>query len=170
MQPPFLRRNHDQSLERPLDDPHPPRLFDNWLKPANGGAQTLASYGIDSTRPADELQAALTAALPPEHANFLHGLRNSLQTDEAFYCHAGVDRGRPLDQQPQEMLVSGSGQFLMDDRDFSTIIVHGHYQAHAPVMRPNRIGVDTAGYMTGNLTAVRIARGERPRFIQTCAY
>ena len=56
--------------------------------------------------------------------------------------------------------------FLSDPRDHGLYIVHGHTPTNAPVMKRNRIGIDTGAYVTGRLTAL-VLEGTRRRFLQT---
>lgn len=55
-------------------------------------------------------------------------------------------------------------EFLDSDFDFGRIIVHGHTPVMEPVVRPNRIGIDTI-LKAGRLTAVELS-GEVPRLVQ----
>jgi serine/threonine protein phosphatase 1 len=45
------------------------------------------------------------------------------------------------------------------------MVVHGHTPTDAPVVRANRIGVDTGACYGGSLTALVLEGGER-RFLQ----
>jgi serine/threonine protein phosphatase 1 len=44
--------------------------------------------------------------------------------------------------------------------------VHGHTPSNIPIVRPNRIGIDTGAYMTDNLTAL-VLEGKTLRFLST---
>ena len=41
------------------------------------------------------------------------------------------------------------------------VVVHGHTMAAEPVVRANRIGIDTGAYKTGRLTALALEGAER---------
>ena len=54
--------------------------------------------------------------------------------------------------------------FLNSRQDFGAIVVHGHTPTAQPVVRSNRICVDTGAYATGCLTAA-VLDGDKCRFI-----
>lgn len=113
-----------------------------WLK-MNGGLQTMVSY-----RRAGKLLG--------EHRDFCMGLRHFWENDEFFFCHAGVRPGVPLDRQRKSHLVEIREPFLTSTRDFGKVVVHGHTITHEPVLKPNRIGIDTGAWQWGPLTAVEV--------------
>ena len=171
VKPVILRGNHDQWFQRALQDDHP-RVFERWFAPCNGGQATVRSYDVDPALPADQLIPEFRAAVPESHLQLLRVMRNSFNVPEAFFCHAGVDPMIALDRQSPQILLNGHGSFLDDPHDYGKLVIHGHYSSanFAPVVKANRIGVDTNAVMSGNLTAVRICNQQRPRFVQTCAY
>ena len=113
-----------------------------WLK-MNGGLQTMVSY-----RRAGKLLG--------EHRDFYMGLRHSWENEEFFFCHAGVRPGVPLDQQKRSHLVELREPFLSSTKDFGKVVVHGHTITDEPVLKPNRIGIDTGAWQWGPLTAVEV--------------
>jgi serine/threonine protein phosphatase 1 len=56
--------------------------------------------------------------------------------------------------------------FLDHAEPFGKVVVHGHTPGEEPVMRSNRVGIDTGAVFTGRLTALRLEDGSR-RFLQT---
>ena len=44
--------------------------------------------------------------------------------------------------------------FLSSKASFDAVVVHGHTPRPEPVVRPNRIGIDTGAVMGGALTCV----------------
>lgn len=115
---------------------------DLWLK-KNGGVQTMASY-----RRAGKYLA--------DHQDFYMALRHSWETDDFFFCHAGVRPGAPLSQQKKSHLVEIREPFLSSTKDFGKVVVHGHTITNEPVLKPNRIGIDTGAWQWGPLTAVEV--------------
>ena len=113
-----------------------------WLK-MNGGLQTMVSY-----RRAGKLLG--------EHRDFYMGLRHSWENEEFFFCHAGVRPGVPLGQQKRSHLVELREPFLSSTKDFGKVVVHGHTITDEPVLKPNRIGIDTGAWQWGPLTAVEV--------------
>jgi serine/threonine protein phosphatase 1 len=55
--------------------------------------------------------------------------------------------------------------FLSSNHDWGKVVVHGHTPILAPVVRTNRIGIDTI-LRGGYLTAVELG-GDTPRFIHS---
>ena len=46
--------------------------------------------------------------------------------------------------------------FLADGPQLPLTVIHGHTPAKAPSFGPGRIGIDTAAFATGILTALRV--------------
>ncbi len=162
----FLRGNHDQALLDFLTDPS---SFPSWKD--YGAEETLASYGVPP--PASEDEAALRqtrdrlqAALPANHRSFFETLKLSETIGDYFFAHAGVRPGTPLDRQEERDLMWIRDEFLNSRDEFGKIVVHGHTPTNAPVVRRNRIGIDTGAYLTGRLTAL-VLEGKRRRFLRT---
>jgi serine/threonine protein phosphatase 1 len=107
-------------------------------------------------------------ALPADHLEFLGGLELTALYGDYVFVHAGLRPGIPLDDQSEHDLLWIRDEFLSASRPFEKIVVHGHTPAEEAFMGDNRIGIDTGGYATGVLTAVRLEDGER-RFIQSRA-
>jgi serine/threonine protein phosphatase 1 len=67
----------------------------------------------------------------------------------------------PLDAQDPHDLVWIRGPFLQSNEDFGKVVVHGHTPGREPVIRANRIGIDTGAVFTDRLTALRLEDGSR---------
>ncbi len=80
--------------------------------------------------------------------------------------HAGVRPDLPLDRQVPEDLLWIRAPFLNYAGPFSKMIVHGHTMTAKPVTLPNRIGIDTGAYHSGNLTCL-VLDGSLLRFLGT---
>ena len=158
-----LKGNHEDMLAGFLADP---TAGPYWVE--NGGLATLRSYGVDLSGegPADFTVArdALLMALPPEHLDFLRGLKPSVCSGGYFFCHAGVRPGVPLNDQREEDLLWIRGPFLVSDADFGKVVVHGHTPVPKPEVRSNRVGIDTGAYFSDRLTCVALDGGP-PRFL-----
>ena len=162
----FLLGNHDKVL---LDFLQEPGLFRSWRE--FGARETLLSYGVvpplfDRDEVYIEARDAFAEALPRTHLQFFKGLHLSAEIGEYYFVHAGVRPGTGLDDQTVEDRLWIRGEFLSSTADFGAVIVHGHTPTELPVVRPNRIGVDTGACMTGCLTAV-VLEGDGYRFLQT---
>lgn len=155
----LLRGNHEATLLAFLSDPTEGPMWMHF-----GGDATLASYGV--TAPATYAAAdwrgardALCAALPARHLKLLTGLKASAAAGDYFFAHAGALPGRPLDEQQENDLLWIRDPFLLGRDVFEKVVVHGHSPANKPYSDRRRVGVDTAAYLTNNLTAVRLEGG-----------
>jgi len=143
--------------------------WDIWL--ANGGAETLFSYGVSARdfigpEKGEALRAAALAAIPAAHLAFLRGLPGHLEIGDYFFCHAGVRPGVPLDRQSLDDLIWIRDAFTLSSLDHGKRIVHGHTPAMQVEVLPNRINVDTGAYLTNCLSCV-VLEGEEVRVIHT---
>ncbi len=162
----FLRGNHEQIMQAFMADPMSARA---WI--LQGGAETLIAYGVNPPAPMtaneNEWQAAaeaLRTAVPPTHVAFLDSLERYITLGDYAFVHAGVDAGRPLDQQTDEDLYWVRERFLASKRPFSHRVVHGHTPVDKPYADDRRIAVDTGAYASGTLTAARF-EGEDVSFV-----
>jgi serine/threonine protein phosphatase 1 len=57
---------------------------------------------------------------------------------------------------------------LSSEVEHGKLVVHGHTPSMTPSVHMNRIGIDTAAYLTNCLTCL-VLEGERRRFLQTGA-
>jgi serine/threonine protein phosphatase 1 len=132
----------------------------------------MASYGVDIERllvsgaSANAWRSAFAEALPSTHLAFFKTLELSLSVGDYLFVHAGLRPGVPLSAQGESDLIWIRGPFLDHAGSFDQIVVHGHTPGDEPVVRPNRIGIDTGAFFTGRLTALRLEVSSR-RFLQT---
>jgi len=157
--------NHEDFLIRFLDDPSIAPL---WM--INGGGATCRSYGADADAGDggdlfERLQRALKAGMPETHLAFLAALRPSHVEGDYLFAHAGIRPGVALGDQVETDLLWIREPFLSSTEDFGKVVVHGHTPAREPVVRVNRIGVDTGACYGGALTAL-VLEGEERRFLQ----
>jgi len=159
--------NHEAYLLRFFDDR---TVAAAWLE--NGGRETLTSYGVSLPAGSDiegaslEMQAELRARVPQSHVAFLRSLALSHREGDYLFVHAGVRPGVPIDRQKPRDLMWIREEFLIDERDFGAVVVHGHSIRPEPENLANRIGVDTGAYTTGRLTCAVLWGSER-RFLST---
>ena len=134
-----LMGNHEAMALSVIDGDAPAHF---WL--VQGGAETLASYGIDAA-----------SELPRAHIDWLRALRLSYDDGRRFFVHAGVHPGAPLDAQDHNDLLWIREPFLSHGDDYGRLIVHGHtpLTTGVPDLRGNRLNLDTAAVFGGPLTA-----------------
>lgn len=149
----LLKGNHDRLFEwfmedKPRHDPHMLIGF-HWFHDRIGGRETVESYGLDASsgKRVKDLHAEAREVIPRTHVEFLRDLDLSYETDDLFFCHAGIRPEVPLDQQDEEDLVWIRQEFHQHKDPHPKLIVHGH----TPVMRAthygNRVNLDSgAGY------------------------
>jgi Calcineurin-like phosphoesterase len=158
----FLKGNHEAML---LDFIAEPDRLEHWRR--NGGAATMESYGVDVAgllaADASPLvwHAVFTAKLPEAHLAFYESLRLCVSAGDYFFVHAGVRPGVPLEAQDETDLIWIRREFLDATEPFGAVVVHGHTPVDAPVVKPNRVAIDTGAVFTGRLTALRLQDGEQ---------
>lgn len=157
-----LMGNHEEMMLRFLEDLAVGRT---WMM--NGGDATLRSYGVEppsmfaGTALFRQAQQQFAEHLPASHRSFLEGLAVTHSEGDYFFVHAGVRPGVALEKQRTEDLLWIRDEFLESDRDFGKVVVHGHSITLDPEFRPNRIGIDTGAYRSGQLTCLVLEGTER---------
>jgi serine/threonine protein phosphatase 1 len=126
-----------------------------------GGKATLESYGIDPETPREQW----AERIPVSHRGFLRGLPLIYREGGYAFVHAGVRLGVPLEEQTRDDLLRSRQPFLYSEADFGAVIVHGHTPVKAPVVRHNRIAIDTGAVFGGKLTCL-VLEADRLGFLQ----
>lgn len=160
----FLRGNHEAAM---LDFLRSPDEGAGWY--AFGGTATLQSYGVPPRGGPGafaETAQRLAAALPARHREFLGQSLLWHRVGDVVFVHAGIERGVPLSEQREEVLLWVREPFLSDPAADGLLVVHGHTITRAPEVRSNRVGIDTGAYATGKLTCLVLAEGQG-RFLQS---
>lgn len=130
----------------------------DWLH--SGGEAALASWGIAADAP----RAEWAERLPPAHLAFLRGLGLRHRVGGYLFVHAGLRPGVKLADQARMDLQYIREPFLSTDRSFGVVVVHGHTVGAMPVVRANRVGVDTGAGLGGKLSCA-VLEGEDIGFI-----
>lgn len=152
----FLKGNHETFLLNFLKNP---TLLDNWRQ--YGGLETLVSYGLKppinpSLNDQARLARDLTSAMPESHRQFFKALQLSFVCGDFLFVHAGLRPLIPIQQQTEDDLLWIRDDFLLWDKEFEKIVVHGHTPVLEPDIRFNRINIDTGAFATGRLTCMTI--------------
>jgi serine/threonine protein phosphatase 1 len=158
----FLKGNHEQAL---LEFLEAPERGGPWM--SYGGAETLASYGVEPPAP-DAPPAAYRAAreallerMPAAHLRLLQQLETMVVVGDYAFVHAGIRPGTPLEDQAEEDLLWIRRGFVDQPGPFAKVVVHGHtWISEQPQISEHRLGLDTGAYATGVLSAVRLEDGE----------
>ncbi len=161
----LLRGNHDLWMQAFLEGEP---VGESWLR--FGGDATLASYGVrlNPKLPAAERFAeareAFLERMPEAHRKLLDELETAFSLGDYFFCHAGIRPGVPLAAQQESDLFWIREPFLSWTGEPEKIVVHGHTVSETPVVRRNRIGIDTGACFTGTLTCL-VLEGSAFRFL-----
>jgi serine/threonine protein phosphatase 1 len=142
-----LMGNHEQMMVLALSDMtgQSDRL---WRK--NGGDASMRSWGIAP----DVMPGFWRHRLPPAHVSWLNNLALSRRLGSYFFVHAGVRPGVALANQKSDDLLWIREPFLSFPGRFGAVVVHGHSPGPNPVVRGNRIGIDTGAVLGGKLSCV----------------
>lgn len=154
----FLMGNHEARMLDFLADPE--RHGPGWAK--FGGVEALASWGVDAPPaggPWAPARDRLLEALEPGELGFLRSLEPALEWRGHLLVHAGVDPAKPLVAQGPAELFWIREPFLSAESDLGLFVVHGHVPGDGPVVRANRVGVDTGAWQTGRLTCAVLGDG-----------
>jgi hypothetical protein len=158
--------NHDFYLRSLLREELSAADAVNWMD--WGGVATVSAY---SRRPVPDFKgiAADIRSAYPNHAVLLDNALTYRQIGSFCFVHAGVRPGIPLAEQDDYDLRWIRAGFLDHVGSFGHIVVHGH--TITPSLRPeiydNRIGLDTAAYRTGRLSAAVIRQEKLSHFLCT---
>lgn len=158
-----LMGNHEDMLlsllEYGADDPDE---FGMWWY--QGGRETYLGYGGILGHRGDHPRD-LHAVIGGEHRDWLASLPTLYETDRFIFVHGGLVPGRPAGETDPRDRIWIREPFLSSGYDWGKVVVHGHTPILEPVVRPNRIGIDTI-LRGGYLTAVELSGGT-PRFVRS---
>ena len=158
-----LRGNHDQLF---VDAVHRGNVVPGWAWTLF--SHTVGSYGLDGG------DLPQHRGIPPEragdllrHAAYLAALPLTHDDGTYLFVHAGIRPGVPLATQDPHDLFWIREEFLDYAGPLPRRVVHGHTIIGAkPVVRPNRISIDTGAFRSGILTAAVLDGRAEPRFLQ----
>lgn len=162
----FIRGNHDEMMLDAGDFFDPDLASDlsydqvsNWF--AWGGSETVRSYA--GTKP-------WFKQVPDAHWEFLQDTKLEYREGPFIFVHAGlVPPGaywEPIVSWHLEPRLWIREPFLGSDHDFGARVIFGHtVQKYGPLVRPNKIGIDTGAVFGGALTAALLDT-ERPEWVE----
>ena len=151
-----LLGNHDETMLHALSGDRPAAT--DWL--FTGGRPALESYGIDPDSPRE----SWPEQVPGEHLDFLRDLTLLHREGGYFFVHGGVRPGVPLEQQARADLLRMRQPFLYSEMSFGAVVVHGHSPVKQPMVRHNRIAIDTGAVFGGKMTCL-VLEGESLGFL-----
>ncbi len=133
---------------------------EQWLR--NGGGETLQSWKLAWRDPPERW----AEGIPPRELGFLRSLGLIYRVGGYVFVHAGLRPGVGLGQQQRQDLLWIREPFLTNADPLPAVVVHGHTPESAPVIRSNRIGIDTGAVLGGALTCV-VLQDATLGFLQT---
>jgi serine/threonine protein phosphatase 1 len=139
----FLKGNHEEMFTQYLEG------VDRHLFLINGGQATLDSYMKHRAHENGDL-------IPSDHLRFFASLRLYYQTDDYIFVHAGMREDIPLEAQRSEDLLWIRDEFIASDHHFGKRVVFGHTPFNNPLVKVNKIGVDTGAVYGNRLTCVKL--------------
>ena len=151
-----LAGNHEDLFLAALDGKR--GAAELWMD--NGGVPALASWGVPPrTRPRD-----WPNFIPAAQITALRNLPVHHSLGGYFFVHAGIRPGVPLADQTRQDMLWIRQPFLTWDGPLPAVVVHGHTPHDRPIVRANRIGIDTGAVLGGELTCV-VLEADRLRFL-----
>lgn len=164
----YLMGNHEQVLLEFLFSTNSQRAG-AWF--SFGGLSTLTSYGVQiqgipHAGVINEIRKEFKQKIPNNHVQFFQQMKACYEKGGYYFAHAGVKPKVPLVRQKEQDLLWIREDFLENELFHGKIIVHGHSITKEPVVRNNRIGIDTGAYHSGRLTCLVLEATEQ-RFIST---
>src|SRR5487761_2237673 len=105
-------------------------------------------------------ERTMLEAIPEAHRAFLRALRLYHAEGGYLFVHAGIRPGVALEDQTREDLLRFRQPFLYTEQGLGAVVVHGHTPVKAPIVRANRIAIDTGAVFGGPLTAVVLEGGQ----------
>jgi serine/threonine protein phosphatase 1 len=164
----FLEGNHEDMMLGSIGYPACVNDLNTWLY--NGGGWTLKSYGmgidkmkeLNSTNERGKGQRLLISNIPTSHIDFLLDLKLYIETENFFFCHAGINPSVSIDQGRQNAfdLLWMRDHIYADSLAWDKTVVCGHTPLHDVLIRKRLICVDTGLYYYGKLSAVDVLKGE----------
>lgn len=156
----FLSGNHEEMF---LQSFFKTGTLRNFLK--FGGLETLLSYGITEEELAgstlDEIQRKMIDLVPWEDREFLRRFELVATVGDYVFVHAGIRPKREIKSQDPYDCRWIREPFLSYSGDPGFTVVHGHTVTDEPVVRSNRIGIDTGAFKSGRLTALALEGTDR---------
>lgn len=167
-----VKGNHEDMLLDALSETHP-KYGDYYIWYNQGGEATLKSY-TDGMEANDYEKAIMQPAdlIPQKHLAFIRDLPLYYETEEYFFCHAGLRPGTKIsdtdftDPKVQDDLIWIRDEFFLSDFDFGKTVVFGHtsfedrkrHIINGIFVKEGRIGINTMPRNTGRLTAIQLPK------------
>lgn len=142
----FLRGNHEHMFLEFLEFGANKALYF-----ANGGMNTVQSY----LGPEPFLShSQVVQKISEEHRDFYAGLKWYYEDRNHIYVHAGIRPGVPMYNQDRQDLIWIRDEFIFSPTEMKKKVIFGHTPFARPLIKEDKIGIDTGAVYGGVLTAV----------------
>ncbi|OQX01434.1 MAG: metallophosphatase [Desulfobacteraceae bacterium IS3] len=138
----FLKGNHEDMFLNYLEGP------DKLTYMMNGGKDTLESYLKKSSENSE--------LIPQQHIDFFKSLSLFHETEDYIFVHAGLRANIPMEKQEPDDLLWIRNEFIDSNYDFGKMVIFGHTPFLEPLIRPNKVGIDTGAVYGNKLTCLKL--------------
>ena len=152
-----LQGNHEEQMLTAGTDP---ATWAVWS--AQGGVETLRSYDPDP--PFRYGPGDIARLIPAAHREWLAARPSIHETASFIFVHAGLDPRLPLAANPERTLRWIRQEFIASPRDWGKRVIFGHTRQRAPLLLPNKIGIDTL--LSGGCLTAAILRDDAPHAVE----
>ena len=142
----FLRGNHEEMFLSFLEFGNNETIFF-----ANGGRKTVESYARPDRFVSGE---QVVRAMPDTHRRFFSELRWYHMDGRYLYVHAGIRPGTMIADQDRQDLIWIRDDFISAPTGIPQKVIFGHTPFARPLVKPDKIGIDTGAVYGGCLSAV----------------
>ena len=164
----FLKGNHEDMFLGSIGYDAVIKDLQTWLY--NGGTTTLKSYGLSATDIAhlarlwDEFERykLISNYIPESHLNFFLNTKLWLESENFFFCHAGVDPYSSIEEGKKNVkdLLWLREHLYYDSYKWGKTVVCGHTPLQEIMIKDKLICIDTGLYYYGVLSAIDVLSKE----------
>jgi serine/threonine protein phosphatase 1 len=119
-----------------------------------GGRETFESYIPAHLTPLERGLVGPEDVIPSEHLDWLETLRTEYETNQFIFVHAGLRPTKTVHESSLWDKIWIREDFIDSDYDWGKRVVYGHTYTKAPLIMPNKIGIDTMHHGHGVITSV----------------
>jgi serine/threonine protein phosphatase 1 len=114
----------------------------------NGGWHTMRSYQASHSEQ--------NLMIPPEHMSFYNSLETLVELEHYYIVHAGFRPGVKVEEQSLEDMVWIREPFFSSEYEFGKRVIFGHTPFYEPLVREDKIGIDTGAVRGNRLTCLEL--------------
>ena len=144
----FLKGNHEDLMLEYMEGSYD--AYKCWIR--NGAMETIRSY---NRALGGDMESEFS--LPQEHIDFYNNLKICYETDDYFFVHAGLNPYKPMTEQSDNDMLWIRDIFITSNKlPTDKRVIFGHTPLKKPLVRDNKIGIDTCCFHTGKLTCLEL--------------